>query len=66
MAFGVTGEDGLMHRTAWAGAGVLFCVVGNDGLIEEQREYVVTERDPAATYTWRRCGRGLPAMAMAS
>ena len=44
------GNDGLEHRTAWAGRGdgVLFYDVGNDGKIEETREYVFTEWDPTA------------------
>jgi hypothetical protein len=43
--------DGLVQRTAWAGAGdgVLFYDAGNDGLITEKREYVFTEWDPTAT-----------------
>jgi hypothetical protein len=43
--------DGLLHRTAWAGAGdgVLFYDAGNDSLITEKREYVFTEWDPTAT-----------------
>jgi hypothetical protein len=43
--------DGLVQRTAWAGAGdgVLFYDAGNDGLITESREYVFTEWDPTAT-----------------
>jgi hypothetical protein len=41
---------GLLHRTAWAGAGdgVLFYDVNNDGKITEKREYVFTEWDPTA------------------
>jgi hypothetical protein len=41
----MTGEDGLQHRSAWAGAGdgVLFFDLGNDGKITDQREYVFTE-----------------------
>jgi hypothetical protein len=43
--------DGLVQRTAWAGAGdgVLFFDVNNDGQITEAREYVFTEWDPTAT-----------------
>jgi hypothetical protein len=43
--------DGLVQRTAWAGAGdgVLFYDAGNDGLITESREYIFTEWDPTAT-----------------
>jgi hypothetical protein len=41
----MTGEDGLQHRSAWAGAGdgVLFFDLGGDGKITDQREYVFTE-----------------------
>ena len=44
------GGDGLLHRTAWAGAGdgVLFFDVNGDNRIGEQREYVFTEGDPTA------------------
>lgn len=43
--------DGLLNRTAWAGAGngVLFYDANGDGLISEKREYVFTEWDPTAT-----------------
>jgi hypothetical protein len=46
-----SGGDGLLHRTAWAGAGdgVLFFDANNDGKIGEKREYVFTEWDPTAT-----------------
>ena len=50
----VVGDDGLEHRTAWAGAGdgVLFYDTGpngvGDGKITETREYVFTEWDPTA------------------
>jgi Ca2+-binding RTX toxin-like protein len=45
------GGDGLLHRTAWAGAGdgVLFFDANGDGTISEKREYVFTEWDPTAT-----------------
>ncbi|WP_436397730.1 DUF4214 domain-containing protein [Roseobacter sp. S98] len=45
------GGDGLLHRTAWAGAGdaVLFVDDDGDGTISEKREYVFTEWDPTAT-----------------
>ena len=44
------GEEGLKHRTAWAGAGdgVLFYDADNDGTISDIREYVFTEWDPTA------------------
>ncbi len=43
--------DGLLNRTAWAGAGdgVLFYDANGDGTISEKREYVFTEWDPTAT-----------------
>ncbi|WP_411892842.1 calcium-binding protein [Yoonia sp. SDW83-1] len=46
-----TGGDGLLHRTAWAGAGdaVLFYDPDNLGAIVEKRQYVFTEWDPTAT-----------------
>jgi hypothetical protein len=46
----MTGEDGLSHRTSWAGAGdgVLFYDAGNDNQITEEREYVFTEWNPTA------------------
>ena len=46
----IAGDDGLQHRTAWAGTGdgVLFYDVGGDGKITEQREYVFTDWDPTA------------------
>lgn len=46
-----SGGDGLLHRTAWAGAGdgVLFYDANGDGLISEKREYIFTEWDPTAT-----------------
>ena len=39
------GDEGLKHRTAWAGAGdgVLFYDADNDGTISDIREYVFTE-----------------------
>jgi hypothetical protein len=42
--------DGLLHRTAWAGAGdgVLFFDANGDNKIGETREYVFTEWDPTA------------------
>ena len=42
--------DGLLHRTAWAGAGdgVLFFDANGDNRIGEKREYVFTEWDPTA------------------
>ncbi|WP_299962101.1 FG-GAP-like repeat-containing protein [uncultured Roseobacter sp.] len=45
------GGDGLLHRTAWAGAGdgVLFIDDDGDGAISEKKEYVFTEWDPTAT-----------------
>ncbi|WP_299969309.1 calcium-binding protein [uncultured Roseobacter sp.] len=45
------GGDGLLHRTAWAGAGdgVLFIDDDGDGAISEKREFVFTEWDPTAT-----------------
>jgi hypothetical protein len=45
------GGDGLLHRTAWAGAGdgVLFFDVNGDNRIGERREYVFTAWDPTAT-----------------
>ena len=45
-----TGGDGLLHRTAWAGAGdgVLFYDMNGDGQISDQREFVFTEWDPTA------------------
>jgi hypothetical protein len=44
------GGDGLLHRTAWAGAGdgVLFFDANGDNQIGEKREYVFTEWDPTA------------------
>ncbi len=44
------GGDGLMHRTAWAGAGdgVLFFDADADGTLSQKREYVFTEWDPTA------------------
>ncbi len=46
----IQGEDGLSHRTAWAGAGdgVLFIDLDGDGQIGDDREYVFTEWDPTA------------------
>ena len=43
--------DGLMHRSAWAGAGngVLFYDANGDGVISEDREYIFTKWDPTAT-----------------
>lgn len=43
--------DGLLNRTAWAGAGdaVLFYDPDNLGAITETRQYVFTEWDPTAT-----------------
>ncbi|WP_298922493.1 DUF4214 domain-containing protein, partial [uncultured Roseobacter sp.] len=45
------GGDGLLHRTAWVGAGdgVLFIDDDDDGAISEKKEYVFTEWDPTAT-----------------
>jgi hypothetical protein len=45
------GGDGLLHRTAWVGAGngVLFFDVNGDNRITEKREYVFTEWDPTAS-----------------
>ena len=45
-----TGDDGLLHRTAWAGAGdgVLFVDVDGDGKISNTLEYVFTEWDNTA------------------
>ena len=47
----ITGGSGLLHRTAWAGAGdgVLFHDPDNTGEITEKRQYVFTEWDPTAT-----------------
>jgi hypothetical protein len=44
------GEEGLKHRTAWAGAGdgVLFYDIDGDNAISDIREYVFTEWDPTA------------------
>ena len=44
------GEEGLEHRTAWAGAGdgVLFYDTDGDDKISDIREYVFTEWDPSA------------------
>ena len=44
------GEEGLKHRTAWAGAGdgVLFYDTDGDDKISDMREYVFTEWDPTA------------------
>ena len=44
------GGEGLLHRTAWAGAGdgVLFYDAGNDGKITEKREFVFTDWSPTA------------------
>ena len=44
------GEEGLKHRTAWAGAGdgVLFYDTDGDSAISDIREYVFTEWDPTA------------------
>ena len=44
------GEEGLKHRTAWAGAGdgVLFYDTDGDDKISDIREYVFTEWDPTA------------------
>lgn len=46
-----SGDDGQLHRTAWAAAGdgVLFFDANGDGKIGETREYVFTEWDPTAT-----------------
>jgi Ca2+-binding RTX toxin-like protein len=46
----MVGDDGLEHRTAWAGRGdgVLFIDADGDGKISETREYVFTEWDPTA------------------
>ena len=33
-------DDGLQHRSAWAGDGVLFYDADGDGKISERREYV--------------------------
>jgi hypothetical protein len=40
-----SGEDGLQHRSAWAGAGdgVLFYGADGDGKISDQREDVFTD-----------------------
>ena len=45
-----SGGDGLLHRTAWAGAGdgVLFFDANGDNKIGEKREYIFTEWDPTA------------------
>ena len=42
--------DGLLHRTAWAGAGdgMLFFDANGDNKIGERREYIFTEWDPTA------------------
>ena len=44
------GQEGLKHRTAWAGAGdgVLFYDTDGDNAISDVREYVFTEWDPTA------------------
>ena len=44
------GDEGLKHRTAWAGAGdgVLFYDTDGDNAISDVREYVFTEWDPTA------------------
>ena len=44
------GDEGLKHRTAWAGAGdgVLFYDTDGDNAISDIREYVFTEWDPTA------------------
>ena len=49
-----TGGDGLLRRTAWAGAGegVLFYDLNGDGLIGDHREFVFTEWDPTAKRGW--------------
>jgi trimeric autotransporter adhesin len=46
----VIGDDGKMHRTAWAAAGcaVLFIDADGSGGISEAKEYVFTEWDPTA------------------
>ena len=43
--------DGLKHRTAWAGVGdgVLVLDLGNDGVIDQQKEIDFTQWDPTAT-----------------
>ncbi|WP_166507188.1 DUF4214 domain-containing protein [Frigidibacter mobilis] len=43
-------DEGLKHRTAWAGAGdgVLFIDADGNGAISDLREYVFTEWDPAS------------------
>ncbi len=45
-----SGNDGLLHRTAWAGVGdgVLFFDANGDGELSETREYVFSEWDPTA------------------
>ena len=46
----MAGDEGLEHRTAWAGAGdgVLFYDTDGDDKISDIREYVFTEWDPTA------------------
>ena len=48
--FADSADDGLQHRTAWAGSGdgVLFYDADGDGKISGTREYVFTEWDPTA------------------